>query len=206
MQEIEQPIYAHEGDGPILAPLVTIHGRPVVPWLVLVSLLLGSFMASLSTTIVNIALPTIQSSLKTDLTSVSWVLHAYNLVYAVLLVTVGRFADQYGRKRLFLLGLLLLSLGSLGCALVQALQQVSNAPAISWLIGFRALQAIGAAVLTAVGLAIAIAVFPREKRGIAIGIWGALIGLAAESGPVFGGFLIHAFGWAWIFLINLPVS
>ena len=86
-------------------PVLTIRGKPVNPWLVLISLVFGFFMSLLDITIVNIAIPSIQSSLKTDLTTVTWVLNAYSLVFAILLVTMGRFADQYGRKRLFMIGM-----------------------------------------------------------------------------------------------------
>ncbi len=91
-------------------PVLTIRGKPVNPWLVLISLVFGFFMSLLDITIVNIAIPSIQSSLKTDLTTVTWVLNAYSLVFAILLVTMGRFADQYGRKRLFMIGMVIFSL------------------------------------------------------------------------------------------------
>ncbi len=186
--------------------MLAVRSKAIRPWLVLAAVLSGFFMAVLDTTIVNIAIPSIQTSLKTDLPSISWVLNAYNLVYAVLLVTVGRFADQYGRKRLFLLAMLLFSLGSFACALAQACGHLSGSPAIGWLIGFRALQGAGAAGLTPVSLAIIMAVFSREKRSVAIGVWGAVGGLSAALGPVIGGFLIQTFDWRWIFLVNLPIG
>jgi len=86
-------------------PVFTLRGKPVNPWLVLISLVFGFFMSLLDVTIVNIAIPNIQSNLNTDLTTVTWVLNAYSLVFAVLLVTMGRFADQYGRKRIFMFGM-----------------------------------------------------------------------------------------------------
>ncbi len=177
-------------------PALTLPGgRAINPWLILISIMFGFFMSLLDATIVNIALTNIQNSLKTDLTTVSWVLNAYNLVFAVLLVTMGRFADQFGRKRLFMTGMVLFSIGSLLCAI---------APSIEWLIGFRALQAIGAGALNPVSLAIITVVFPPNKRGAALGIWGAMAGLAAAVGPVLGGFLVESFDWRWIFLVNLP--
>ncbi len=91
-------------------PVLTIRGKPVNPWLVLISLVFGFFMSLLDITIVNIAIPSIQSSLNTNLTTVTWVLNAYSLVFAILLVTMGRFADQYGRKRIFMLGMRSVSL------------------------------------------------------------------------------------------------
>lgn len=86
-------------------PVLMIRGKPVNPWLVLISLVFGFFMSLLDITIVNIAIPSIQSSLNTNLTTVTWVLNAYSLVFAILLITMGRFADQYGRKRLFMIGM-----------------------------------------------------------------------------------------------------
>ena len=185
-------------------PVLTIRGKPVNPWLVLISLVFGFFMSLLDITIVNIAIPSIQSNLKTDLTTVTWVLNAYSLVFAMLLITMGRFADQYGRKRIFMIGMVIFSLGSLLCALSPTMASLTGWPAINWLIGFRAFQAIGAAALNPVSLAIIIAVFPRERRGAAIGVWGALSGLAAAAGPVLGGFLVQNFDWRWIFFVNLP--
>jgi EmrB/QacA subfamily drug resistance transporter len=185
-------------------PIPTLRGKPVNPWLVLVSLIFGFFMSLLDVTIVNIAIPSIQSSLNADLTTVTWVLNAYSLVFAMLLVTMGRFADQFGRKRIFMLGMIIFSIGSLLCALAPTMASLTGWPAINWLISFRAFQAIGAAALNPVSLAIIIAVFPRERRGAAIGVWGALSGLAAAAGPVLGGFLVQNFDWRWIFFVNLP--
>lgn len=177
-------------------PVLTLrNGKIANPWLVLMSLVFGFFMSLLDITIVNIALTNIQAKLNTDLTSVTWVLSAYSLVFAILLVTIGRLADQFGRKRLFMIGMVVFSAGSLLCAL---------SPTIGWLIGFRAFQAIGAAALNSVSLAIIIAVFPRERRGAAIGIYGALSGIATAIGPVLGGFLVQNFDWRWIFFVNLP--
>jgi EmrB/QacA subfamily drug resistance transporter len=170
-------------------------GRVLNPWLALIALLFGFFMSLLDATIVNIALTDIETSLKTDLTTVSWVLNAYNLVFAVLLVTMGRFADQFGRKRLFMLGMVLFSVGSLLCAV---------SPSIGFLIASRAIQGIGAAALNPVSLAIITVIFPPQKRGAAFGIWGALAGLASAVGPVLGGFLVQTFDWRAIFYVNLP--
>ncbi len=187
------------------SPEVTVRAKPVKPWLVLTAVLFGFVMAMLDTTIMNIAIPSIQTGLSADLLSISWVLNAYNLMYAILLITVGRFADQYGRKRLLLIAMLLFSLGSLGCALAQACGHISGTPAMSWLIGFRALQGVGAAGLTPVSLAIMMVVFPRQKRGAALGVWGAVGGMGAAFGPIIGGFLVQTFDWRWIFLVNLPI-
>ena len=182
-----------------------VRAKRAKPWLVLTAVLFGFFMAVLDTTVVNIAIPSIQSGLSADLRSTSWVLNAYNLMYAVLLITVGRFADQYGRKRLLLIAMILFSLGSLGCAFAPACGRISGTSAIGWLIGFRALQGVGAAGLTPVSLAILMAVFPGHKRGVALGVWGAVAGIGAAFGPIIGGFLVQTFDWRWIFLVNLPI-
>lgn len=176
-------------------PPLTVHGKPINPWLVLASLMFGFFMSLLDATIVNVSLTNIQTDLKTDLTTVSWTLNAYNLTFAVLLVTMGRLADMFGRKRLFMLGMVMFSLGSLLCAV---------APSIEVLIGFRAVQAIGSAALNPISLAVIMVVFPPHKRGAAIGVWGASAGLASAVGPVLGGFLVENFGWRSIFFVNLP--
>ena len=201
MQQEEKlmPTYKEKSE-----PTLTFRGRPVNPWLVLVSLVFGFFMSLLDITIVNIAIPNIQSKLNTDLTTVTWVLNAYSLVFAMLLVTIGRFADQYGRKRIFMIGMVIFSIASLMCALAPTMESLLGGRAIYWLIGFRAFQAIGAASLNPVSLAIIMAVFPPQRRGAAIGIWGALSGIAAAVGPVLGGFLVQNFDWRWIFFVNLP--
>lgn len=186
------------------ALLLTGEGS-INPWLVLLSIMLGFFMSLLDATITNIALVDIQTGLNTDLSTVSWVINAYTISFAALLVTMGRFADQFGRKRIFMTGMIIFSLASLLCAL---------APSIELLILFRIVQGAGAAGLNSVSLAIITGVFPPHKRGAAIGIWGALAALAAAVGPVLGGFLlsipvlsiggIAIASWRWIFFINLP--
>nr|MBA2284537.1 DHA2 family efflux MFS transporter permease subunit [Ktedonobacteraceae bacterium] len=195
MQHAENLSRAPEGARQPSQPLLIVRGRPANPWLVLVALMFGLFMSLLDITIVNIALPNIISKLNTNLTMATWVLNAYSLVFAVLLVTLGRFADQFGRKLIFMCGMVIFSAGSLLCAL---------SPSIEWLIGFRAFQAIGAASLNSVSLAIIMAIFPPRQRGAAIGIWGASSGIASAVGPVLGGFLVQNFDWRWIFFVNLP--
>ena len=138
-------------------------------WLIFGVTMIGLFMALIDVTIVNITLPELQRDLDADVDTVSWVLNAYNIVFAVLLVSMGRLADQFGRKRFFITGMTIFTVGSLLCAL---------SPSIDALIGFRALQAVGAAVLAPLALATTAMVFPPEQRGLGL----ALMAVVANSG------------------------
>lgn len=166
-------------------------------WLVLGATVFGLFMAILDASIVNIAIPTIQRDLSTDIDSVTWVLNAYNLVFAVLLIPAGRLADRFGRKRLFLTGIVIFSLCSLGAGLSDRIEV---------LIAWRASQAVGAAIMVPVSLAIVTLVFPAHQRGLALGIWGGMAGVAGGVGPTIGGLLTEYGSWEWIFLVNVPVG
>jgi EmrB/QacA subfamily drug resistance transporter len=155
-------------------------------------------IVGLDSTIVNIALPAIQRSFHASLSGLQWSVDAYTLVVASLLMLWGSTADRLGRRRIFQAGLAVFSLGSLLCAL---------APSIELLVVFRALQAIGGAMLTPVAMSIVRNVFedPRE-RAQAIGAWGAMFGISMALGPVLGGFLVSALSWRAIFIVNLPVG
>jgi EmrB/QacA subfamily drug resistance transporter len=167
------------------------------PWLVLAILCLGFFMILLDTTIVNIALPAITPSLQASLDQVLWMVNAYTLTYAGLLITGGRLGDLFGAKRLFMIGLTLFTAASALCGFAQTPGQ---------LIAARAVQGVGGALLTPQTLAILTVSFPANKRGAAYGIWGAVAGLATVTGPVFGGWLVTEWGWRWIFFVNLPIG
>ena len=174
------------------------------PWVILAVLCLGLFMILLDGTIVNIAIPHIQGYFNTSFGNIEWVMNAYILAFAVLLVTFGRFGDLWGRRKLFVGGMVLFTLGSLACGL---------APSISLLIVFRVLQGIGGAAMMPSTLSIIAAVFPADKRGAAMGVWGGVSGLASGLGPVLGGIIIQyvtwpsvAGSWRWIFLVNIPVG
>jgi EmrB/QacA subfamily drug resistance transporter len=157
----------------------------------------GVFVASLDLFIVNIAFPDIQADFAgTSLASLSWVLNAYAIVFAALLVPAGRWADRTGRKRAFLGGLALFTLASAACA---------AAPSIGVLVAARVVQAAGAAVLMPASLGLLLPEFPPEKRGLAIGLWAAVGGTAAAAGPVIGGLLVEL-SWRWVFLVNVPVG
>jgi EmrB/QacA subfamily drug resistance transporter len=166
-------------------------------WLVLGATVFALFMAILDSSIVNIAIPTIERELDTSIETVTWVLNAYNLAFAVLLIPAGRMADRFGRKRLFLLGITLFALCSLGAGL---------STRIEMLIAWRAAQAMGAAIMVPVSLAILTLAFPAHQRGLALGIWGAIAGVAGAVGPTAGGLLTEYVGWEWIFFINIPVG
>jgi EmrB/QacA subfamily drug resistance transporter len=175
----------------------TAPGRRTSPWLVLTVLCVGLFINLLDTTIVNIAVPALTTDLHAVLTQVLWIVNAYTLAYAGLLITGGRLGDLYGQKRLFLLGLTVFVLASAGCGL-------ATSPAM--LIATRALQGIGGALLTPQTLAIITTTFPADRRGTAFGIWGAVGGLATIAGPVVGGLLVTNLGWRWVFFVNVPIG
>ena len=167
------------------------------PWMILVVLALGFFMILLDTTIVNVAIPSIIDGLHASLDQILWILNAYILVYAVLLITAGRLGDMFGPKKLFLAGMVLFTLASMACGLAQTPNQ---------LILFRVIQAVGGALLTPQSLSMIASIFPPERRGAAFGVWGGVAGLAAVAGPTLGGFLTTTFSWRAIFYVNLPIG
>jgi EmrB/QacA subfamily drug resistance transporter len=165
-------------------------------WAVLAVVSAAQFLTILDLWVVNIAFPTLQRIFApATLADISWILDIYAIVLAALLIPAGRVADRAGRSRCFLAGLVVFGGASLGCAL---------APGLPALIAFRAVQAVGAAVLMPTTLGLALSVFPARQRGTAMGVWVAVGGLAAAGGPVLGGLLVE-WDWRWIFLINLPV-
>jgi EmrB/QacA subfamily drug resistance transporter len=167
------------------------------PWAVLTLASLGYFMTLLDLTIVNIAIPNMISKLNASLDDVLWVLNAYALVLAVLVITSGRLGDLLGPRKMFIAGIALFTAASAACGF---------APNADWLIAFRAVQGVGAAMLMPQALAMVTLVFPADRRGAAFGVWGAVTGFATIAGPVFGGLLVTAFDWRWIFFINLPIG
>jgi len=167
------------------------------PWLVLSVLCLGFFMILLDTTIVNIAIPDMIEKLDASLDEILWILNAYVLVYAVLLITAGRLGDLFGPKRLFILGLAVFTLASMACGLARDPGQ---------LIAARVAQGVGGALLTPQTLSVLTMIFPPHKRGAAFGIWGAVAGVATVAGPTLGGLVVTDWGWRWIFFLNAPVG
>ncbi|MDI6843106.1 MAG: MFS transporter [Anaerosomatales bacterium] len=165
-------------------------------WWVLAAVCLALFMALLDGTVVNVSIPAISKGLGATFSQIEWVLNAYTLVFASMLVTFGRLGDMFGRKRFFVAGLVLFGLGSLACGL-------SSTPAL--LIASRFVQALGGALMMPATLSLTAVNFPPEERGMAMGIWGAVSGVASAVGPVLGGWLTDAFSWHAIFFINLPI-
>src|ERR1700704_883345 len=167
------------------------------PWLVLVVLVTGFFMILLDTTIVNVAIPAMSAGLNTTLDQILWVLNAYILVYAVLLITAGRLGDLYGQRNLFAIGLAIFTVASALCGFSQNAEQ---------LIAARVLQGVGGAILVPQTLAILTSLFPPERRGAAFGIWAGVAGLATLAGPTVGGAIVTYVDWRWIFFVNVPIG
>src|SRR5829696_1338701 len=158
---------------------------------------IGSLMAALDTLVVASALSTIRVDLGASVEQLEWTVNAYNLSFAVLLVTGAALGDRYGRRTFYALGLGVFTVASAACAL---------APDIGTLIAARALQGAGAALVMPLGLALLSAAYPAEKRGAAIGIFSAITGLAVASGPLVGGAVVEGIAWEWIFWLNVPIG
>jgi EmrB/QacA subfamily drug resistance transporter len=169
-----------------------------VPWPAFAVTVAAGFMVALDLSIVNVAFPSIRGSFPDVSTAtLSWVLAAYSVVFGALLLGSGRIADRSGRRRIFLLGLLVFTVGSLLCG---------AAPSVWLLIGGRAVQAVGAALLMPASLALLLAATPAGARAQAVAMWGGISALAVATGPSLGSVLIDAGGWRWAFLVNLPVA
>src|SRR6266436_6949787 len=172
------------------------HHSPAGRWVLLVTVL-GSGLVALDATVVNVALPAIGQGFGAGLTSLQWIVNAYSLTLAGLLLLGGSLGDRYGRRRLFVVGILWFAIASLMCAI---------APNATSLIVARALQGIGAAMLTPGSLAIIETTFHPEDRAAAIGAWSGLGGVMTAIGPVVGGYLTTVISWRLIFFINLPLA
>jgi EmrB/QacA subfamily drug resistance transporter len=166
-------------------------------WAVLVTLSLGFLMTLVDLTIVNVAIPQMTVHLHASLAGIDWVINAYIIVLASGLLTSGRLGDLIGRPRMFLAGVVVFTAASVACGLSGNVAELITA---------RAVQGLGAAMLLPQTMAIIIATFPPHRRGTALGIWGAVAGVATIAGPVIGGVLVTSVGWRWIFFVNVPVG
>jgi len=166
-------------------------------WWTLVAVCLGTFMLLLDLTIINVALPDIQGALSASFSGLQWVVDAYALTLAALLLTAGSLADLYGRRLLYLVGLVIFTLASLLCGLAASTMMLQLS---------RALQGVGGAIMFSVSLALLADAFRGKDRGVAFGVWGAVTGLAVAIGPLLGGVLTSGLSWRAIFLVNLPIG
>lgn len=169
----------------------------VRPWPALWALVVGFFMILVDTTIVSVANPAIMSGLHTDIDAVIWVTSAYLLTYAAPLLVTGRLGDRFGPKPVYLVGLTLFTLASAACGL---------SGSIGALVAARAVQGLGAALMTPQTMAVITRMFPPDQRGKAMSLWGATAGVATLVGPILGGVLVDGLGWEWIFFVNVPVG
>ena len=177
-------------------PAVAPCSRPAERW-VLVATILGSSMAFIDGTVVNVALPALQRELNASVLDVQWVIEAYSLLLSAFLLTGGSLGDRFGRRRIFLLGITLFAAASVWCGF---------ASSIGHLIAARAVQGLGAALLVPGSLAIISSAFPVEERGRAIGTWSGFSAITAAVGPVLGGWLIEHISWRAVFFINIPLA
>lgn len=166
-------------------------------WYVMSAVAMSIFLATIDGSIVNVALPTLVRALNTNFSTVQWVVLAYLLTQATLLLSIGRLGDMLGKKRIYIAGFVVFTAGSVLCGF---------SPTVSFLIAARVVQAVGAAMMLALGTAIVTEAFPPQERGRALGLIGASVSLGIVVGPTLGGLLIDALSWHWIFFVNLPVG
>jgi EmrB/QacA subfamily drug resistance transporter len=166
-------------------------------WLTLAAVSVGLFMIMLDNTVVNVALPSIQRDLDADLSELQWIVTGYALTFAALMLIGGKLADAYGRRKIFVLGIVVFTLASLLCGLAGSSEM---------LIGARVLQGAGAALMNPATLSIIAATFPPRQRGTAIGIWAGVSALALVIGPLVGGLITEYLDWSWIFFVNVPIG
>ena len=166
-------------------------------WWTLLAVAFGLFMIMLDNTVVNVALPSIERDLHIGISELEWVVNAYALTFGVLLLTGGKLADLVGRRRIFILGLIIFTASSFFCGIANGSTN---------LIAARTVQGVGAALMNPATLSIITATFPPRQRGMAIGIWAGVSAMALAIGPLVGGFIAEHFSWSWIFFINVPIG
>src|SRR2546429_4382774 len=166
-------------------------------WWTLAAVSFGLFMIMLDNTVVNVALPSMQRELHIGPSELEWVVVGYALSFATFMLTGGKLADLFGRRLLFVVGLVIFTAASLACGLANG---------AGFLIGARVVQGVGAAIMNPATLGIIAATFPPRQRGTAIGIWAGTSALALAIGPLVGGVLTEKVNWSWIFYINVPVG
>lgn len=166
-------------------------------WYVMAAVAMSIFLATIDGSIVNVALPTLVRDLNTDFATIQWVVLAYLLTMTTLMLSIGRLGDMIGKKPIYNAGFVVFTVGSALCGLAQT---------VYWLIGFRVLQAVGAAMTLALGAAIITEAFPDRERGRALGLIGTIVSIGVIIGPTIGGVLIKVLSWHWIFFVNLPVG
>ena len=167
------------------------------PWWALVALLIGTSMIIIDGSLVNVLLPDMVDDLGLNQTETQWVNSIYSLLFAALLITIGLLADRFGRRLLFLMGVVIFVVGSLASGTAQD---------PSFLIAARAVQAVGGAMMLPSSIAVINVLFTGRDRAVAFGLWGAIFAGAAALGPLLGGFLAEYFSWRWAFLVNIPVG
>lgn len=191
---------------PTTAPAMSVEHDDRHSWQILIVLCLSVFMLLLDSTVVNVAQVKIKDSLGANLTEIQWILDSYILTYAVLLLSLGRLGDIYGRKRFFMIGMAVFTIASLLCGGSEWIGDRTGLSGVYLLIFFRVLQGVGGAFMMPQSLSLLTVNFPAERRGAALGIWGSVVALGAIVGPIIGGLIVTHYHWAWIFLINLPVG
>ncbi len=166
-------------------------------WFVMAAVAMGVLLATIDGSIVNVALPTLVDELHTTFPLVQWVALAYLLAMATLTLGVARLGDIVGKKKIYAIGYVVFTVGSVLCGL---------APTVGWLIGFRVVQAVGAAMILALGAGILTEAFPASERGKALGVIGTMVSVGIVTGPAVGGLLLQHLSWHWIFFVNLPIG
>ena len=166
-------------------------------WLAMAAVSMGVFLGTIDGSIINVSLPTLMAALKTNFPTIQWVILGYLLTVTCLLLSMGRLADIQGKKKIYLIGFVVFTLGSMLCGF---------SPSAGWLVAFRIIQAVGAAMVMALGSGIITDAFPPHERGKALGLMGTVVSVGIATGPALGGLLLGTVGWRAIFFVNVPIG